>query len=59
MKILAICGSPRKGNTFSVLRSIEENYPEFEFNLLQLNKLNFEMCKGCTSAWNAYPIQYI
>jgi multimeric flavodoxin WrbA len=49
MRILAICGSPRKGNTFSVLRSIEENHPDIDFKLLQLSKMNFEMCRGCYS----------
>lgn len=47
MKILAICGSPRKGNTHSVLNSIKENYPDIEFNVLQLSELNFEFCTGC------------
>lgn len=47
MKILAICGSPCKGNTYSVLTSIEENYPDIDFKILQLRELNFESCKGC------------
>lgn len=47
MKILAICGSPRKGNTYSVLDSIKENYPDIEFKILQLRDLNFELCRGC------------
>lgn len=47
MKILAICGSPRKGNTYSILRSIQENYPELDVKLLKLSEMNFEFCKGC------------
>lgn len=47
VKILAICGSPRKGNSYSVLSSIKENYPDIEFKILMLNDLNLEMCKGC------------
>ena len=47
MKILAICGSPRKGNTFSVLSSIKENYSDIDFKILQLPKMNFEFCTGC------------
>ena len=47
MKILAICGSPRKGNTYSVLTSIKENYPNLDFKVLQLNNINFEFCRGC------------
>jgi len=49
MKILAICGSPRKRNTFSILNSIKENYPDIDFRILQLAKMNFESCKGCYS----------
>jgi len=47
MKILAICGSPRKGNTYSALNSIKENYPDIDFKVLQLCDLNFELCRGC------------
>lgn len=47
MKILAICGSPRKGNTYSVLKSIQENYPGIDIKLLKLSEMNFEFCKGC------------
>lgn len=31
MKIVAICGSPRKGNTYKVLDTIIENFPEVDF----------------------------
>jgi multimeric flavodoxin WrbA len=47
MKILAICGSPHKGNCYSVLNSIKENYPEIDYKILMLNEVNLEMCKGC------------
>ena len=48
MKILAICGSPhKKGNTFSVLESIKENYPNIDVKLLLLNEVNLERCRGC------------
>jgi multimeric flavodoxin WrbA len=47
MKILAICGSPRKGNTYSALSSIKENYPHIDYKLLMLNELDFELCRGC------------
>ena len=47
MKILAICGSPRKGDSFSVLNTIKENYPDIDFYLLMLNELDLKMCKGC------------
>ena len=47
MKILAICGSPRKVNSYGALNSIKENYPDIDFKILMLNDLNLEMCKGC------------
>lgn len=47
MKIAAICGSPHKGNTYSVLKSIKENYPDIEFKILTLSELEIQMCKGC------------
>lgn len=47
MKIVAICGSPRKRNTYSVLNSIKESYPDIDFKILMLKDLNFEMCRGC------------
>jgi multimeric flavodoxin WrbA len=49
MKIITICGSPRKGNTYSVLNEIKENFPEIDFKILILKDLHFEMCKGCYS----------
>jgi len=47
MKIVALCGSPRKGNTYSVLNVIKESFPEIDYKILMLKDLNFEMCKGC------------
>jgi multimeric flavodoxin WrbA len=47
MKILAIGGSPKKGNTYSVLNEIKESYPDIDFNLLMLKDVNLEYCKGC------------
>ena len=47
MKILAICGSPRKGNTYSTLNTIKEKFPDIEYKLLMLNQINLETCKGC------------
>jgi len=47
MKLLAICGSPRKGNTYSALNSIIDNYPDIDFKLLQLSDMDFQLCKGC------------
>jgi multimeric flavodoxin WrbA len=47
LKLLAICGSPRKGNSYKVLNEIPEQFPHIEFEALQLKDLNFELCKGC------------
>jgi len=49
MKIAAICGSPRKGNTYEVLNSIMENHQDIDYKILMLKDLNFELCKGCYS----------
>ena len=47
MKILAICGSPRKGTGYSVLRSIQAAYPMIDFKIIQLSNKNLLGCKGC------------
>lgn len=47
MKILAICGSPRRGNCYSALNSIKEDYPDIDYKLLMLNEMNLEQCRGC------------
>ena len=51
MKILAIIGSARKGNTYRAVQRIEENmkkqgYVDFEY--LFLKDQNLEACRGCT-----------
>ena len=47
MKILAICGSPHKGDSYSFLNSIKENYPSIDYKLLMLKEMNLEQCRGC------------
>lgn len=47
MKILAICGSHRKGNSYRVLSKIPEDYPEIDYELLMLKDSNLEICRGC------------
>ena len=47
MKILAISGSPRKGNTYSALQTIQDNYPDIDFEIVMLKDIHFELCKGC------------
>jgi multimeric flavodoxin WrbA len=46
-KILAIVGSPRKGKTYQAIKSLEENSPEIDLNILMLNELDIGLCKGC------------
>ena len=47
MKIVAICGSPKKGNCYWALNLIRENHPDIDFKLIMLNEVNLEPCKGC------------
>ena len=47
MKILAICGSPRKGSTYAVLKTMQKENPEIDFKILMLSKMNLEPCRGC------------
>jgi multimeric flavodoxin WrbA len=55
MKVLAICGSPRKGGTFKVLNSIKEKYPEIDFEILMLKDMNLKDCYGCYTCINRGP----
>ena len=47
MKILAICGSPKEGNTYSALNDIKENYPNINFKILMLKDVDLKPCLGC------------
>ena len=47
LKILAICGSPRKGNTYKTLKSIEENFPDIDYNIMMLKEQDLKQCLGC------------
>jgi multimeric flavodoxin WrbA len=55
MKILAICGSPRKGETFKVLNSIKEKYPDIGYEILMLKDMNLKDCYGCYTCINRGP----
>ena len=55
MKIIAICGSPRKGNTFSVLNSIKEEFPDIDYEILMLKDMNLKDCYGCYACINRGP----
>ena len=58
MKVLAIIGSPKKGNTYKITQQVEnllKSYAnsdnsrkeDFEFDYLFLKDANLELCKGC------------
>ena len=52
IRILAICGSPRKGNTYSILKMLEETNPDIHFKILMLSELDLEDCLGCYACVN-------
>jgi len=47
MKVLAICGSPHKGDSYSTLRDIKQNNPNVNFKILLLREFNLKDCMGC------------
>ena len=52
IKILAICGSPHKGNTYNMLCTLERSNPDVDFKILMLSDLNLLDCVGCYSCVN-------
>ena len=42
MKILAICGSTRKGGTFKVLNAMKEKFPDIDYEILMLKDMNLK-----------------
>ncbi|NND16491.1 MAG: flavodoxin family protein [Eudoraea sp.] len=52
IKIVAICGSPHKGNTHNILRMLKKSNPEIDFKILMLSELNLKDCLGCYSCIN-------
>ncbi|MGD9131442.1 MAG: NAD(P)H-dependent oxidoreductase [Candidatus Bathyarchaeota archaeon] len=55
VKILAICGSQRKGGTFKVLNSIKEEFPDVDYEILMLKDMNMKDCYGCYACINRGP----
>ena len=55
MKILAICGSPRKGGTFKVLNSMKEKFPDIDYEILMVKDMNLKDCYGCYACINLGP----
>ena len=55
MKILAICGSQRKGGTFKVLNSTKEEFPDIDYEILMLKDMSLKDCYGCYACINRGP----
>ena len=52
IKILAICGSPKRGNTHDILKVLKESNPAIDFKILMLSEYNLMDCVGCYSCVN-------
>lgn len=52
LKIVAICGSPHKGNTYNILKLLKQSNSEIDFKILMLSELNLMDCLGCYSCIN-------
>jgi NAD(P)H-dependent FMN reductase len=64
MRILAVIGSPKRGNTYRIVSDIEEKMKELsdsEFEYLFLGEANLAPCRGCytciTRGEDACPLQ--
>lgn len=50
MKVIAIMGSPHKGNGYKIVQKIESRLKQIsniDFKYIFLSDINFKMCKGC------------
>ena len=52
MKVLAICGSPRRRNGYSTLKTMMEKNPDVDFKILMLGEVDLKNCLGCYSCIN-------
>ncbi|WP_421802976.1 flavodoxin family protein [Flagellimonas sp.] len=52
IKIVAICESPHKGNTYDILKMLQQSNTEIDFKILMLSELNLKDCLGCYSCIN-------
>jgi multimeric flavodoxin WrbA len=55
VKIVAICGSQRKGSTFSLLNSVKEEFPDVDYEILMLKDIDLKDCYGCYACINRGP----
>lgn len=47
IKIVAICGSPHRGNTYEILEILKQSNPAIDFKILMLSRHNLLDCVGC------------
>lgn len=59
MKILAICGSPREGNTEFMLNTILDEIKGHEKEIVLLRDKKIEHCTGCDACYNQGEDCYI
>lgn len=52
IKIVAICGSPHRGNTYNILKMLEQSHPKIDFKILMLSELDLRDCFACYSCIN-------
>ncbi len=55
MKILAICGSPRKGGTYKLLNAMKDHFPDVKYEILMLKDMELKDCYGCYACINRGP----
>ena len=55
MKLLAICGSPRKGGTYKVLNSMKDKFPDIDYEIISLKDMELKDCYGCYKCINRGP----
>ncbi len=49
LKIVAICGSPHRGNTYEILGMLANAHPDVDYKILMLSELDLKDCFGCYS----------
>jgi len=59
MNILAICGSPRKGNTEFMLNTVLDEITDHKKDLILLREKNIQNCTGCDLCYNEKKPCYI
>lgn len=52
LKILAICGSPHRGNTYEILEFLKQRNPEIDFRIFMLSEFKLMDCVGCYTCVN-------